>query len=128
MTNRAEYKEALSAIDRNTRICLLYLEKTIEDKFKTVLITRKPDSKPDLSSIEAKLDSLQKQIDGLRPKIEAGYELAKDYDEKEKYLKKLSKKANEILNEMKEHFEELYKSGHYSKETRRKIRKEGLVN
>ncbi|GAH20653.1 unnamed protein product [marine sediment metagenome] len=127
VTNRAEYKEALSAIDRNTRICLLHLEKTIDDKFKTVLTTRRPDSKPDLSSIEAKLDSLQKQIDGLRPKLDVAYELAKDHDEREKYLEKLVKKADEMLEGMKEHFEELYKSGYYTKEQKRKIRKEGLI-
>ncbi|GAH69980.1 unnamed protein product [marine sediment metagenome] len=127
VTNRAEYKEALSAIDRNTRICLLHLEKTIDDKFKTVLTTRRPDSKPDLSSIEAKLDSLQKQIDGLRPKVDAAYELAKDHDEREKYLEKLVKKADEMLEGIKEHFEELYKSGYYTKEQKRKIRKEGLI-
>ncbi|GAH55445.1 unnamed protein product [marine sediment metagenome] len=127
VTNRAEYKEALSAIDRNTRICLLHLEKTIDDKFKTVLTTRRPDSKPDLSSIEAKLDSLQKQIDGLRPKADAAYELVKKHDEREKYLEKLVKKADEMLEGMKEHFEELYKSGYYTKEQKRKIRKEGLI-
>lgn len=127
MTNRSKYKEALSAIDRNTRICLLYLEKTMDDKFKTLLTTRKPDSKPDLSKIEAKLDSIQKQIDGLRPKVDASYELAKDHDEHEKYLKTLTEKAEKLLDEMKKHFEELYKSGYYSKETRRKIRKEGLI-
>jgi len=127
VTNRAEYKEALSAIDRNTRICLLHLEKTIDDKFKTVLTTRRPDSKPDLSSIEAKLDSLQKQIDGLRPKLDVAYELAKDHDEREKYLEKLVKKADEMLEGIKEHFEELYKSGYYTKEQKRKIRKEGLI-
>jgi len=127
VTNRAEYKEALSALDRNTRLCLLYLEKTMDDKFKTVLTTRKPDSKPDLSSIEAKLDGLQKQIDGLRPKVDAAYELAKDHEEQEKYLKTLTKKADKLFDEIKQHFEELYKTGYYSEGTRRKIRDEGLL-
>lgn len=127
MTNRAEYKEALSAIDRNTRLCLLYLEKTIDDKFKTALTTRKPDSKPDLSKIEAKLDSLQKQIDGLRPKVDTAYELAKDHDGQEIYLKTLTKKAEKMFDEMKQHFEELYKSGYYREGTKRKIREEGLI-
>ena len=127
MTNRAEYKEALSAIDRNTRLCLLYLEKTIDDKFKTALTTRKPDSKPDLSKIEAKLDSLQKQIDGLRPKVDTAYELAKDHDGQEIYLMALTKKAEKMFDEMKQHFEELYKSGYYREGTKRKIREEGLI-
>lgn len=127
MTNRAEYKEALSAIDRNTRICLLYLEKTMDDKFKTALTTRKPGSRQDLSSIEAKLDSIQKQIDGLRPKVDAAHELAKDHDEREKYLKTMTEKAEKLFDEMKKHFEELYKSGYYSLGTRRKIRDEGLI-
>jgi len=99
----------------------------MDDKFKTALTTRKPDSKPDLSSIEAKLDSLQKQIDGLRPKVEAAYELAKDYDKQEKHLKTLAKKAEEVVDGMKEHFEELYNSGYYREGVKRKIRDEGLI-
>ncbi|GAH96152.1 unnamed protein product [marine sediment metagenome] len=50
-----------------------------------------------------------------------------NHDEREKYLEKLVKKADEMLEGMKEHFEELYKSGYYTKEQKRKIRKEGLI-
>lgn len=129
MTTRAEYKEALSAIDRNTRLCLLYLEKTIDDKFRTALATRDqhPDSKPDLSGIEVKLDSLQKQIDGLRVKVDESYSFVKEQDEHEKYLNVLTKKAEEMFDEIKQHFEELYKSGYYREGIKRKIRKEGLI-
>jgi len=125
--NRAEYKEALSAIDRNTRLCLLHLEKTMDNKFKTTLTIRKPDSKPDLSKIEAKLDSLQKQIDGLRPKVDLAYELAKNHEGQEKYLEKLTKKAEKLFDEIKKHFEELYDSGYYREGIKRKIREEGLI-
>ena len=129
MTNRAEYKEALSAIDRNTRLCLLYLEKIIDDKFKIVLTTRKqpPDSKPDLSKIENKLDSLQKQIDGLRVKVDESYSFIKEHDDQENYLINLSEKAEAVITEAKTHFEELYKSGYYKEGIKRKIREEGLV-
>ncbi|GAH35553.1 unnamed protein product, partial [marine sediment metagenome] len=80
-----------------------------------------------LSKIESTLDSLQKQIDGLRPKIEAGYTLSQEHDGQEKYLKKLTKNAEEVLDGVKHHFEELYDSGYYSEGTRRKIREEGLI-
>jgi len=129
MTNRAEYKEALSAIDRNTRLCLLYLEKIIDDKFKIVLTTRKqpPDSKPDLSKIENKLDSLQKQIDGLRVKVDESYSFIKEHDDQENYLINLAEKAEEVITEAKTHFEELYKSGYYKEGIKRKIREEELI-
>ncbi|GAH76156.1 unnamed protein product, partial [marine sediment metagenome] len=65
--------------------------------------------------------------DGLRPKVDAAYSLFQEHENHEKYLKKLTKKADEILDEMKEKFEELYKSGYYTKEQKRKIRKEGLI-
>ena len=127
MTNRAEYKEALSALDRNIRLCLLYLEKIIDDKFKIVLTTRKPDLKPDLSKIENKLDSLQKQIDGLRLKVDESYSFIKEHDDQENYLINLADKAEEVLTEAKTHFEELYKSGYYKEGVKRKIREEGLI-
>lgn len=128
-TKRAEYKEALSAVDRNTRLCILYLEKIIDAKFKAELTsrTRRSYSKPDLSKIEVKLDSLQKQIDGLRVKIEESYSFVKEHDEQEKYLINLADKAEKVLTEAKKHFEELYKSGHYKEGNRRKIREEGLI-
>ena len=127
MTNRAEYKEALSAIDRSTRLCLLYLEKIIDDKFKIVLTTRKPDLKPDLSKIENKLDSLQKQIEGLRVKVDESYSFIKEHDGQENYLKNLAEKAEEVIIETKKHFEELYNSGYYKEGIKRKIREEELI-
>lgn len=128
-TKRAEYKEALSAVDRNTRLCILYLEKTVDDRFKADLDARmrRPDSKPDLSKIEVGLDSLQKQIDGLRPKVEEAHELVKEHDERETYLKKLNKKVEVLLGELRKSYEELYNSGYFSEGQRRRIREEGLI-
>ena len=129
MAKRAEYKEALSSIDRNTRLCLLYLEKTIDDRFKTALAakTQKPQKPVDLSKIESMLDSLQKQIDGLKPKVDAAYDLAEDHDEQEKYLKSLTEKAEEMVEVARQHFMELYDSGYYREGMKRKIREEGLI-
>lgn len=125
---RYEYKEALGRLDKDTRICFKYLEKLINDKFNTAIAAYQPPApRAGLSKIESQLDSLQKQIDGLRPKIDAGYTLAQEHDEQEKYLKKLTKNVETILEEMKKYFEERYKSGIYSEGTRRKIRDEGLV-
>jgi len=127
VTNRSEYKEALGWLDKDIRICLKYLEKLINDKFNAALVTQQPPPKVNLSKIESKLDSLQKQIDGLRPKVDAAHSLVQEHDEQEKYLKNMTKKAEEILEGLQQHFEELYKSGYYNEGTRRKIRDEGLI-
>ena len=127
MTNRHEYKEALGRLDKDTRVCIKYLERLINDKFNAVLGAQQPPPRVNLSKIESTLDSLQKQLDGLRPKVDAAHSFAQEHDEQEKYLKKLTKNAEEILDGVKQHFEELYDSGYYSEGTRRKIRDEGLI-
>jgi len=128
MTSRYGYKEALGRLDKDTRICFKYLEKLINDKFNAAIAAYQPPApRFGLSKIESQLDSLQKQLDGLRPKIEAGYTLAQEHDGREKYLKKLTKNVENILEEMKKYFDERYKSGHYSEGIRRKIREEGLL-
>jgi len=128
MTNRHEYKEALGRLDKDTRVCIKYLERLINDKFNTALMTQQPPPKVNLLKIESTLDSLQKQIDGLRPKVDAAHSLVQEHDEQEKYLKNLTKKAEEVFDRVKQHFEDLYKSGYYSEGTRRKIRDEGLID
>ena len=129
MTNRSEYKENLSRLDKDIRRCLLYLEGLIEERFQLAMKAKQhPAPKPDFSKFESKDDSLQKQIDGLRPKVDAAYSLVQEHDEHEKYLKNLTKKAEEMFDGMKKHFEELYNSGYYSEKTRRKIRDEGLID
>ncbi|GAG69360.1 unnamed protein product, partial [marine sediment metagenome] len=107
MTNRSDYKEALGRLDKDTRVCIKYLERLINDKFNAVLGAQQSPPRVNLSKIESTLDSLQKQIDGLRPKIEAGYTLSQEHDGQEKYLKKLTKNAEEVLDGVKHHFEEL---------------------
>ena len=128
MTRRKEYQAALRSLDKEFRICLLYLEETLDNRFKTALAaqTNKP-QKVDLSKIESKLDSLQKQIDGLRPKVDTAHDLVKEHDGREKYLKKLIRKVELVLDDMERHFEELYKSGYYREGQRRKLREEGLL-
>ena len=126
MTNRLEYKEALGRLDKDTRVCIKYLENLINDKFNVALRVQQPSPMVDLSNIESKLDSLQKQIDGFRPKIEAGYTLSLKHDEQEKYLNTLAKKAELVFDELGKHFNELYNSGYYSEGVKRKIRDDGL--
>ena len=127
MTNRHEYKEALGRIDKDTRVCIKYLERLINDKFNAALGAQQPPPMVNLSKIESTLDSLQKQVDGLRPKVDAAHSFVQEHDEQEKYLKKMTKRAEEILDGVQKHFEELYDSGYYSEGTRRKIREEGLI-
>ena len=129
MTNRSEYKDNLSRIDKDTRICILYLEGLIEEKFQMALkIQQPPAPQIDFSKLDSKDDSLQKQIDGLRLKVDAAYSLVQEHDEQEKYLKELNKKAEDLFDEIKKHFEELYKSGYYREGIKRKIRDEGLLS
>jgi len=132
MTNRHEYKEALGRLDKDTRVCIKYLEGLIDEKFSLALKVRQPPTPPtpkvDFSRLESKDDSLQKQIDGLRPKVEAAYSFTKEYDNAEIFLKGLIKKADVVLGEVRSLFDELYASGFFKKEgTRRKIRDEGLI-
>lgn len=129
MPNKLEYKEALSAVDRNIRLCLLYLEGLIEERFSLTLKVKQPSTpKVDFSRLESKDDSLQKQIDGLRLKVDEAYSFVQEHDDQEEYLKKLTKNIEEIVDGMKGHFEELYKSGYYREGIKRKIRAEGLFN
>jgi len=127
MTNRHEYKEALGRIDKDTRVCIKYLERLVNDKFNAALGAQQPPPMVNLSKIESTLDSLQKQVDGLRPKVDAAHSFVQEHDEQEKYLKKLTKNAEEVLDGVKQHFEELYDSGYYKEGKRRKIREEGLI-
>ncbi len=129
MTSKYEYKEALGRLDKDTRVCFKYLEKLIIDKFNASLGAQQPPSpRVDLSRLERKDESLQKQIDGLRPKVEAGYTLAQGHDEREKQVQKIITNAEEVFAGMKEHFEGLYRSGYYSEGKRRKIREGGLLD
>jgi len=127
MTNRSEYKEALGRLDKDTRVCIKYLERRIDDKFNAVLGARQPPPRVNLSKIESTLDSLQKQIDGLRPKVDETYSFVQEHDDQEKYLKKLTKDAEEVLDGMIEHFKELYDSGYYREGMKRKFREKGLI-
>jgi len=127
MTNRHEYKEALGRIDKDTRVCIKYLERLINDKFNAALGVQQPPPRVNLSKIESTLDSLQKQVDGLRPKVDAAYSFTQKHDEQETYLKRLTKDAEEVLDGMIEHFEELYNSGYYREGMKRKFRDEGLI-
>jgi len=126
MTTSSKYKDALGRLDKDVRTCIKYLENLINDKFNAAIRTQQPPPRVNLSKIESSLDSLRKQIDGLRPKIDAAHNLVQEHDEHEKYLNTLTEKAEEMFDVLKEHFEELYKSGYYSEGTRRKIREEGI--
>ena len=130
MVDRSDYKDALGRIDRDIRICIKYLEGLMEEKFKLTMQVKKPPipkAKVDLSRLESKDDSLQKQINGLRIKVDAAHSHVQDQDESEKAIKILISRAEQILDEMQEQFKEIYNSGYYSEGTKRKIRDEGLI-
>ncbi len=131
MVNKSDYKNALKRIDKDIRICIKYLEGLMEERFKLVRQVKQPlaprASNFDFSRLEAKDDSLQKQINGLRKKVDAAYSFVQEHDDQEKYLKKLTKNVEDIADDMKQHFEELYNSGYYSEGKKRKIRDEGLI-
>ncbi len=128
MSKETRYKMALGELDPNIRSALLYLESLVQAKHMEALSAIPQTKSLDTSSIMVSIDSLQKQIDGLRQKVDAAYDLVQSHDDKEKYLKKLAKNIELVLEEMKKQFEERYKSGYYSEGTRRKIREEGLFD
>ncbi len=127
MTNRHEYKEALGRLDRDTRVCIKYLERLINDKFNAVLGVQQPAPRVNLSKIESTLDSLQKQVDGLRPKVDAAHSFVQVHDEQEKYLKSLTKRNEEAFDELKQLFEEMHNKGVFRFSYSGKIREEGLI-
>ncbi len=128
MSKRERYQQALSSIDRDTRICILQLENAIDEIRKEILVrTSQSEPKPDLSVIETKLDSLQKQIDGLRPKVEKADELVRSHDNQEPYLKNLAKTVLELTNEAKKYYELMYESGQFKEGVRIKLRDEKLI-
>ncbi len=128
MSKETRYKMALGELDPNVRSALLYLESLVQEKHREALSAIPQTNQTDNSAILVRIESLQKQIDGLRLKIDESYSFVKEHDEQEKYLLNLTKLAEEMYEKMKEHFEELYKSGYYSEGTRRKIRDEGLID
>ena len=126
--NRSEYKEALGQIDKNTRKCILHIEKLINEKLKIALQVKQPKTpKIDFSKFDRKYDSLQKQIDGLRVKVNEAHDHAQNHEHDESYMKSIINKAEMILDQLQGHFKELYESGYYSEGTKRKIRAEGLI-
>jgi len=99
----------------------------MDERLKTTLVrTSQSESKPDLSEIETKLDSLQKQIDGLRVKVEKSEDLVQSHEKQETYLKNLADTAQELIDEANRYFKDLYDSGHYKEGTKRKFREAGL--
>lgn len=128
MTSRAAFKRVLKKVDRDTRLCLLYLERTIDEKFKLALDVKTPPiPKVDFSKLESRDDSLQKQINGLKTKVEYSYAFTQEYDNAEIFLKGLVKKADQVLGEVRLLFDELYKSGFFKEGQKRRIRDEGLM-
>ncbi len=126
--SKHEYKTALGRLDKDTRTCFKYLERLITEKFNSAMTSYQPPApKADLSKIESRLDSLQKQIDGLRPKVDASYDLVQSFDEKEKCLKSLTKRTEEAFDELKQLFEEMYNKGVFKFTYSGKIREEGLL-
>lgn len=128
MTDRRVFKNHLQQVDRHTRICLLYLEDTMNEKFKLALQVKQPKiPKVDFSKIESKCDSLQKQINGLRAKTDTTFAFTQEYASAEIFLKNIIKKADSVLGEMKSIFEELYETGYFKEGVRRRIREGGLL-
>lgn len=128
--NRSDYKDSLGRIDRDMRVCIKYLEGLMEERFKLAMQVKKPQApkaKVDLSRLESKDDSLQKQINGLRSKVDASSNHIRDHEDDKKFLRALAKRADEVLDEIKGLFDDLYDSGYFKEGTRRKIRDEGLI-
>lgn len=115
-------------MDKNTRKCFLHLEGLMIEKFKLALNIKQPQPpKVDLSRLESKADSLQKQINGLRSKVDIAYNHTKKHHENEIFLKNMIIKADQVLGEVRLLFDELYASGFFKEGQKRRIRDEGLI-
>ena len=126
--NRKEYKNVLSSLDKNIRRCVLYLERRIDDRFKVALKIKQPQTpKVDFSKLESNDDSLQKQINGLREKIDVAYSHAKNYDDDLIFSKTLIKKMEDVLDQITGQLQQKYDSGYFQEGKRRKIRDMGLI-
>lgn len=129
--NRSEYKDNLGQLDKETRRCIKYLEGLIDEKFKLAMKVKHPQapraSKVDFSRLESKDDSLQKQINGLKSKVDIANNHIRKHHEQEIFLKKMATRTEEVLSEIKRLHEELYDSGYYNEGTKRKIREAGLI-
>jgi len=125
---RSEYKDALGQIDKNTRKCILHIEDLINEKFKISLQVKQPKiPKIDYSRFDGRYDSLQKQIDGIRVKVDEAHDHAQNHEHDEIYMKSIINKAELILDQLQGLFKELYESGYYREGIKRKIRSEGLI-
>lgn len=128
MPTKQDYDVALGQLEKPTRVCILYLEKLIDEKFNIALRFQQPvPPRVDLSKIESTLDSLQKQINGMRNKVDAVHSHTQKHHETEIFLKGLVKKADQVLGEVRLLFDELYKSGFFKEGQKRRIRDEGLI-
>ena len=131
MVNKSDYKNTLKRIDRDIRVCIKYLEGLMEERFRTIMKVKQPPipkaPKVDLSRLESKDDSLQKQINGLKSKVDIAQNHIRKHHEQEIFLKKMATRTEDVLSQITMLFEELYDSGYYSEGTRRKIRDAGLI-
>jgi len=131
MVNRSDYKDALNQIDGDIRNCFKYLEGLIDEKFRAIMKVKQPlipkAPKVDLSRLESKDDSLQKQINGLKSKVDIANNHIRKHHEQEIFLKKMATRTEEVLSEIKRLYEALYDSGYYSEGMKRKLRDAGLM-
>lgn len=110
MVSETEFKQALKVIDRNTRLCLLYISEHIDQKLevystlqtshRTLIDTKVSQLEKQLGTwqgamksleiLEVKLQGLIIELDKLEPQIRTAKELMQEFDNidtKEEYIR-----------------------------------------
>jgi len=95
------FKNALSELDSNQRICLLYLERMIKEHYKKALKAIPSIKQVDLSILDTKFDNLQKQIDKIKSKNEDIYNYIQELDDFRKTLIVLFNDNLEMIQQLK---------------------------
>lgn len=107
MVSRRNFKDSLREMDKPTRMAFLFLEEQINDKTRPIAPLQPKPQTPNLSSMELKLDSLQKQVDGLKAFKAEVRELRTIIEQEERGTLRLSKDMKRLIGSFSEVLEHL---------------------
>lgn len=95
MVSQAEYRLALSSLDRKTRICILYLEELNATKYAETLDIIQKLPLPTISVIIERLDKIEEQLKNFDRLLELSETATREYS-------KILREAKELAQFLKE--------------------------
>lgn len=127
MSKEARYKAALRDLEPNTRTAILYLEALIREKHWEALAAT-PRTKPlDTSRIIVRLDSLQKQIDGLKDRVKDLKDFRDTAAIREELVERAARHAEELFKTLNDLVKFLRDQGYFKEGELRKMRDLGFL-